>query len=170
MQIDEDKKKNLGRPKEDELTPQEILFVDKYVDNFNELEAFQAAKYSSANPKAYAAEVLKRDRVQKAITEKVEEKVKMHGISESSVIAGLLREAQNMGKGSTQTARINAWVWLGKHIGMFNEKTPDKNKGGDTYNIIQYGSLPTNETNNNDNKYKVTKSQMKVIQGEVTKE
>ncbi len=66
--------------------------------------------------------------------------------TEKEVLEGLLKEAREGTKGSD---RINAWVWLGKHIGMFKEKQEEKKSEASniTYNIINY----------NDSKKKVEK-------------
>lgn len=178
MTTKEASRNGLGRPKDDELNPQEELFVEAYIVNFDELEAFNAAKYSAPSPKKYALQILDRPRVQKAISERVHQVVEDMGINESQVVAGLLREANNVSKGSTQTARINAWVWLGKHIGMFAEaKASGKEvSSGPTYNIINYSNSnstikpPSEVIKEVSDTIKVTKKQTRDIEAKLTNE
>ena len=42
------------------------------------------------------------------------------------VIDGLLAEAKLSGEGSSHSARVAAWAHLGKHLGMFVDKTENK--------------------------------------------
>ena len=42
-------------------------------------------------------------------------------LTADTVVAGLLREAQLQGPGSSQSGRIAAWTALARHLGMFED-------------------------------------------------
>ena len=43
-------------------------------------------------------------------------------VDQDMVIAGLLKEATREGDGASHSARVNAWMQLGKHLQMFTDK------------------------------------------------
>ena len=47
-------------------------------------------------------------------------------ITQEDVLEGLQREATTYGKGSSHSARVTAWIWIGKHLGMFTERAEVK--------------------------------------------
>ena len=89
--------------------------------------------------------MLNRKSTQGAIAEIKERKNRDFWLTESDILRGIHKEATDYSPKSSQTARIQAWVWLGKHISMFHDKGGGGGKalaegGGDThtYNIINY--------------------------------
>ena len=63
--------------------------------------------------------------------------------SHQDVVDALWAEANMVGRGTNQTARIQALVWLGKHIGTFSNTVGGKeDKGevdqGNVFNIVNY--------------------------------
>ena len=44
-------------------------------------------------------------------------------VDTSMVLRGLLSEAKNIDEGASHSARVAAWAHLGKHLGMFVDKT-----------------------------------------------
>lgn len=44
-------------------------------------------------------------------------------VDKAMVLRGLLNEAEDMTEGSSHGARVAAWAHLGKHLGMFVDKT-----------------------------------------------
>jgi len=44
-------------------------------------------------------------------------------VDTSMVLKGLLSEAKNIDEGASHSARVAAWAHLGKHLGMFVDKT-----------------------------------------------
>jgi len=109
-----------------------------------------------SNPKSYRTylsnmgyRMLNHPMTLKAIEDVKESKNKAFWLAEEDILAGLYTEATITGDKSTQAARIQAWVWLGKHIGMFGESSKSRglisaeaNNRGPTYQIINYNSSP----------------------------
>ena len=60
--------------------------------------------------------------VQAAIAEAQEARAERTGLTQDTVVKGLLAEAEFKGEGSSQAARVSAWAHLGRHAGMFKEK------------------------------------------------
>ena len=123
------------------LTERERLFVEAYCTeaSFDGSKAAKLAGYSQKGSARQAAKLLERDNIARAIKARIEKKKREFRISEELVVERLWQEANYMGKGTSHAARINALVWLGKHIAMWEEKKAD-HYTGDTYNIIQYSS------------------------------
>ena len=44
-------------------------------------------------------------------------------VDKAMVLRGLLSEAKNIDEGASHSARVAAWAHLGKHLGMFVDKT-----------------------------------------------
>lgn len=124
-----------------ELTTMQEAFVDAFIEtNFDVIKAFEAAGYrdSQSNFRFQAAiRLLKTKAISEAIQERLTNATPAHWITEDIVINKLWREATDYGKGSSQAARINALVWIGKHFGMFAEKKTSE-ESDVTYNIINY--------------------------------
>ena len=109
------------------------------------------------NPKAFAKycsdkayELLQDERTLVAIKEEKSKKNKAFWLSEEDILSGLYMEATNVEVKSSQAARIQAWVWLGKHIGMFsptegrgaiNAEAKQAANAAPTYNIVQYNTI-----------------------------
>ena len=121
------------------LNPRQQLFVEAYCSssNFNASDAYVQAGYGGRN-KSKAAELLKVPKIAKAIEARLETRKATFWVREDDVLRGIYEEPTNKDPGSTQTGRIQAWVWLGKHLGMFQEKK--KEDAPVTYNIINYNS------------------------------
>jgi len=72
---------------------------------------------------------------------------KNFNMSEVDILNRLWEEANNVEKGSNHNARITALVWIGKHLGMWQEKKQEE-AASYTYNIVNYATasqLPTEE-------------------------
>lgn len=122
----------------------------------------QKLKQKVEKPEAYQGYIyrqgynmLQHEMTLKAINDVKARKSRAFWLAEEDILTGLYNEATNATDKSTQGARIQAWVWLGKHIGMFGESgkgkslaTAEANNKGATYNIINYN----NDNNSNDNK------------------
>lgn len=132
----------------DKLTDQEEVFIAAYVANgYDRRAAMKATSYKVANPAVYAAKLLKRPRVVKAIRAEIESKRDDLWITEQDVIEKLYAIANN--PKTPANARITALQSIGKHIGMFSERSMSakelaaKGKAGMTVNITQYASSET---------------------------
>lgn len=133
----------MARIQGDGVTPQEDLFIEAYLSNgYNRKDAVVKAGYSTDKPSAQGGKLLQRVAVQKEIRKRIDKKRSSFFVQELDVLEGLYREANNTGKGSTQTGRISAWVNIGKHLGMFSEdkQVPGVGGGGAQINIINYNT------------------------------
>ena len=96
---------------------------------------------------------LRDPRTLKAIEDVKARKSMTFWLSEEEILSGLYSEATNVEVKSSQAARIQAWVWLGKHIGMFQaedktmrgvNKVQEENASkAPIYNIVQYNTVTT---------------------------
>lgn len=124
-----------------ELTEKEQKFVEHFslTGYKSRIESVRAAGYQSTSPGKLAYEILRRPAVQQALSILKEEKRKFLMIDEMDVIEGLHDEATN--EEARPSERIQAWVHIGKHYGMFQplpsvDDKEEKGKGGIT--IINY--------------------------------
>ena len=120
------------------LTQKRRDFVNAYVGpaNFSVGEAAKIAGYSDRS-EGYKA--LKDPEVQELVKEATTFAQETTWLSQNKILEKLWEEAHKEGQGCTQAARIQALVHLGKHIGMWQEKTEER-EAQITYNIINYNS------------------------------
>lgn len=170
-------------PKLTKPTPKQRAFAEAYC---NEARGSVAKAYESVaemgvaklkqketDPEAYKGYTYRQGYIMlnhpmtlKAIGDVKLRKSRSFWLSEEDILSGLYKEAINIEDKSTQAARIQAWVWLGKHIGMFGEASKSKalntaeaaNKGS-TYNIINYQSTSPDES------MKVVSEEQKIVDG-----
>src|SRR5262245_57852848 len=115
------------------LTLKQQAFVNEYLIDGNATAAYRRAGYKAANDNVAAANahaLLKNHKVAAAIAERRKAIQANADLTVERVVKGLLKEAQCEGEGSSHSARVAAWVALGKHLGMFVEKKEitDKSK------------------------------------------
>ena len=119
------------------LTDKQELFVEAFIGEceFDPIGAYKAAGYSSQSMiYSQAMKTLNSEAVRRAIHQRMNSST--FWISEGVIIDRLFKEAMSA---SNPSARINALVWVGKHIGMWKDKD-EKEEGGVTYNIVNYGA------------------------------
>jgi len=104
------------------LTPKQQRFVDEYLIDLNATQAAIRAGYSEKTAKEIGSENLTKPNIAKAIQEAQSRLSNKAQVTVEMVVQGLLKEAQDYAKGSTQSARVSAWAHLGKHLGMFKDK------------------------------------------------
>lgn len=123
------------------LTAKQKLFVEAYCTeaNFNAVKAVGMAGYDTINPSRRAYDLMHSSAVTQAIELRLEKKKRTMWLKEDDIIEGLYKEATFMGNGANHSARVAAWVHLGKHLGMFREKVEEKDTQV-TYNIINYNT------------------------------
>lgn len=124
------------------LTDKEQLFVEHFCsgEDMSYAEAARRAGYGKNSVReAYA--IAAKPHIKAAIKAWRDNRARQFYISESKILDKLWQEANYYDQGATHAGRIQALVWLGKHLGMFTDKTKEQSTGkGNTYNIIQYNS------------------------------
>lgn len=120
------------------LSPRQKLFVEAYCTHFSPSKAYVEAGFNnSAHKSTRAYELLQKPQVATAIEARLANKKKTFRIREDEILEGLYKEATN--ESARPSERIQAWVQIGKHLGMFREKEQQK-EGNVTYNVINYNS------------------------------
>ena len=110
------------------LTSKQARFVEEYLVDLNATSAAIRAGYSEKTAATIGHENLRKPKIADAIRAGRAKLSKRAQISQEDVLAGLHREATTQGKGSSHSARVNAWVWIGKHLGMFVERVETERK------------------------------------------
>lgn len=113
------------------LTIKQEKFVEEYLIDLNATQAAIRAGYSVKTAAQVGYENLIKPDIAEAIQKARNAMSERALVTQEMVINGLLKEAEYMGEGSTQGARVAAWAHLGKHLGMFTEKvelSSDQNK------------------------------------------
>lgn len=115
------------------LSPLQEAFVSAFIGPA-ELDKTIAAKMASdeIGKKLLPSDALKVKKVQRAIHLRMN--ASTGWINEGTIIQKLYEEAVN---GNTAASRVNALVWIGKHIGMWQDKV--EKEAAPVYNIINYG-------------------------------
>jgi hypothetical protein len=83
--------------------------------------------------------IIARPTVRTEITRRQDAVKRRFRIDEVDILDRLWEEANNCEKGSNHNARITALVWIGKHLGMWQEKKQEETNSY-TYNIVNYDS------------------------------
>lgn len=106
------------------MTPQQQRFVDEYLTDLNATAAYQRAGYKARGKSAEnnASRLLGNAGVKAAIAAALEARKQRTLITADEVIQGLKTEATLMGEGSSHSARVQAWVALGKHLALFVDR------------------------------------------------
>lgn len=89
------------------------------------------AAYRKAYPKcksddaarAAASRLLASANVKAALDEADATRVERMELTQDEVVTGLRTEAKDRSEKSSAAARVSAWSWLGKHLGMFRDVT-----------------------------------------------
>ncbi len=124
--------------KRSDLTDMQEAFVNHYCGEAN-LNAKLAAGMAGYNsPKDIYRKLMTNPKIREKIEEHLEERKRRSWLAEDAILERLWKEAQRTGKGSSHAARINALVYLGKHIGMFREKEEKTGPQKIEYKIVNY--------------------------------
>ena len=127
-------KKQLREKAKLSLTAAQEAFVSAFIEEA-ELDKNEAARIANAavGTSITAPTFLKSEAVQKAIHLRM---VKSSlWLSEAAIIDRLFKEGMTANSAS---ARVNALVWVGKHLGMWQEKEQEESQT--VYNIVNYGT------------------------------
>jgi phage terminase small subunit len=107
------------------MTPKQERFVQEYFIDLNATQAAIRAGYSTKTAGVIGGENLRKPNIAAAIAEaRAKVSVKL-GIEIEEIVGGLLTEARREGERSSHSARVAAWAALGRHLGMFDQKSQD---------------------------------------------
>lgn len=127
---------------ERQITEKQEAFVDNFLFGekpFSPVHAYLEAGYApNSNNYREAMKVLNSKAVIREINLRMADLNNDYWLNEKTIIQRLWQEATREGMGSSQAARINALVWIGKHLGMWKEKHEEKDTTPQIQ-IIQYG-------------------------------
>jgi phage terminase small subunit len=112
------------------LTPKQARFVKEYLIDLNATQAAIRAGYSAKTAKAQGSRLLTNADVQAAVARGQEKAAAKLDLSQEMVLNGLLAETRlTTEDNGPSSARIRAWELLGKHQGMFVERSEHTLKG-----------------------------------------
>ena len=121
------------------LTEKEEAFVEAlFANGYDRKAAIKAAGYKTDRPMALAYDIIKRPHIQQAMSIEKERKRRLLFLDEQDIIEGLHNEAVN--PEARPSERIQAWVHIGKHYGMFQPqpKIEDTKSQGPQTVIVNY--------------------------------
>ena len=132
------------------MTQLQERFVEAFLGEayFDPIKAYELAGYNLTTYNKYtdSMKVLHSDAVTREINQRMADKDIAYWISDNVIIKQLWKEATDYGDRSSQAARINALVWIGKHIGMWQEKQKEEADTRPIINITTY-EIPEKEFN-----------------------
>ena len=106
----------------EKLNARQQYFVEHYVLTGNATKSAIAAGYSQRSASSIGERLLRKDEVAAAVAASQSDLLERVMVDQDMVIAGLLKEATREGDGASHSARVNAWMQLGKHLKMFTDK------------------------------------------------
>ena len=114
------------------LSPKRAAFVREYPIDLNATQAAIRAGYSPKTARQQGARLLSNAVIQ-AEVQKAQRELERHAlVTAEEIISGLLAIAE---QGSSESARVRAYELLGKHLGMFVERT--EQSGGLEIRIVR---------------------------------
>ena len=120
-------------------------FVEEYLKDCNATQAAIRAGYSPHTANEQGSQLLRILSVQQAIAEAQKQIQEKSGLRPEDVIRGLQVEALDRSEGSTAAARVSAWSWIGKNLGMFIDR--HRLEGGVTLEFVEeIVEVPADET------------------------
>lgn len=132
------------------MTQLQERFVEAFLGEayFDPIKAYELAGYAMNGYNKYtdSMKILHSDAVTREINQRMANKDTAYWISDNVIIKQLWKEATDYGDRSSQAARINALVWIGKHIGMWQEKQKEEADTRPIINITNY-EIPEKEFN-----------------------
>ena len=108
------------------LTLKQQAFVREYLVDLNATQAAVRAGYSERTASEIGYENLRKPRIESAIAQALEQRTERVQIDQDTVLAGLLKEAKGA---KSDSARVQAWGLLGKHLAMFVDRSQLELKG-----------------------------------------
>ena len=105
------------------MTDKQQAFVNEYLIDLNATQAAIRAGYSKKTARSQGQRLLTYADIAAATEVATKERAERTQVSQDEVIDGLKREASYFGEGSSHSARVSAFTQLGRHLGMFTDKT-----------------------------------------------
>jgi phage terminase small subunit len=102
------------------LNAKRAAFVREYLIDLNATQAAIRAGYSPRSARVTGTRLLADAAIQARVQTAQAELSEHALVTAQDVVKGLRREAENADSAS---ARVAAWAHLGKHLGMFTDKT-----------------------------------------------
>lgn len=124
------------------LTEKQEKFIEYFLGecHLDPIKAYDAAGYAHTyNKYSEAMKILNSDSVVREINQRMADKDTAYWINDNIIVKKLWEEATDYSERSTQAARINALVWIGKHIGMWQEKKEEEKDTRPVIQITNYG-------------------------------
>ena len=110
------------------LNARQQYFVEQYVLTGNATKSAIAAGYSQRSASSIGERLLRKDEVAAAVAASQSDLLERVMVDQDMVIAGLLKEATREGGGASHSARVNAWMQLGRHLQLFVDRTENVNE------------------------------------------
>ena len=105
------------------MTPKQQRFVEEYPLDMNAAQAAIRAGYSERTAKEQGYELLTKPHIADAIAEAQAERSERLQVSTDDVLLGFLAEANGEGPDTSSPSRVRSWELIGKHLGMFIERS-----------------------------------------------
>lgn len=112
------------------LTPKQQRFADEYLIDLDATAAAKRAGYSERTAAQIGYQLLQKTSVQSVIAAGRVAQQERTNITADMVLAGMYKEANFTGEGSSHSARVAAWHHLGKHVGVFKDQKEVSGPGG----------------------------------------
>ena len=121
------------------LTPKQKRFVEEYLIDLNATQAAIRAGYSERTARAIGQENLTKPDIQDAIQKAMGKRSQRTGITQGQVLEALasMGFAEIDMESLKPTDKIKALELLGKHLGMFNEKSVQANHESESDNLFE---------------------------------
>lgn len=116
------------------LTGKQMMFVDEYLVDLNGAAAVKRAGYTTTNPNRIATDLLRHPLVRIEIDKRQDVRREELALSADYIITKLIAIVEETDKGNPQAA-LRGLELLGKHLGMFRERTEISGPDGEA---IQY--------------------------------
>ena len=110
------------------LNARQQYFVEHYVLTGNATKSAIAAGYSQRSASSIGERLLRKDELAAAVAASQSDLLERVMVDQDMVIAGLLKEATREGDGASHSARVNAWMQLGRHLQLFVDRTENVNE------------------------------------------
>ncbi len=107
------------------LNPKQRRFVEEYVRSLNASDAYNRAygAKSSAVARAAGSRLLAHVNIKAAVDEAMAERARRVELSQDWVVRRLMKAACRKDEAASHAASVSALVALGKHLGMFLDRT-----------------------------------------------